>query len=201
MRSSHLTCSLCSSWPPAARARPPRQRWGRGATGAPTWVTRAATHYSTLDQITTANVAQLQVAWTFDTVGARRSTGDAGSTARRLPDQQPDRRRRALHGLARATGDRAGRRDRHATLAVRSAQRARGCGRQPAAWPGVLGGRRGPSRVHVGRHVALRPRRHDRVSRFARSATTGRFTSGVGSGSAARRRCGSTRRASCTRTC
>lgn len=39
-----------------------------------------ATHYSTLDQITTANVGQLTVAWTFDTAGTA-VAGDASSTA------------------------------------------------------------------------------------------------------------------------
>lgn len=39
------------------------------------------THYSTLDQITTANVASLKVAWTFDTIGTP-VPGDPSSTAK-----------------------------------------------------------------------------------------------------------------------
>lgn len=40
-----------------------------------------STHYSTLDQITTANVGQLQVAWTFDAAGTP-VEGDASSIAK-----------------------------------------------------------------------------------------------------------------------
>jgi quinoprotein glucose dehydrogenase len=40
-----------------------------------------STHYSTLDQITTANVGQLQVAWTFDAAGPP-IDGDPSSTAK-----------------------------------------------------------------------------------------------------------------------
>jgi quinoprotein glucose dehydrogenase len=45
----------------------------------PTYLGDAGTtHYSTLDQITTANVAQLQVAWTFDTLAAGAADGTTG---------------------------------------------------------------------------------------------------------------------------
>jgi quinoprotein glucose dehydrogenase len=42
---------------------------------------KGTTHYSSLDQITTANVAQLKVAWTFDAAGPP-IAGDASSTAK-----------------------------------------------------------------------------------------------------------------------
>ena len=72
-----------------APGRRARHRWAPGNDWRTYLGDTGSTHYSTLDQITTANVAQLKVAWTFDAAGTP-VDGDASSTATwRLPDQQP----------------------------------------------------------------------------------------------------------------
>ena len=83
MRSSHLTvlslllvavgCSGTNPQPPTTMAAGRDWRTYLGDPGS--------THYSTLDQITAANVGQLQVAWTFDTT-VPAVEGDPSSGAR-----------------------------------------------------------------------------------------------------------------------
>ncbi len=51
----------------ACAATPPQSSTGAGRDWASYLGDKGTTHYSTLDEITSANVAQLQVAWTFDT--------------------------------------------------------------------------------------------------------------------------------------
>ena len=80
----------------------------------------------------------------------------------RVPDQQPDRRRRALHGVARAKGHRAGRGDRQGALEVRSdTERRTRSATGSVAWStgrtATIGASSRPP------HVALRARRPDRA--------------------------------------
>ena len=114
----------------------------------------------------------------------------------RVPDQQPDHRRRALLRVPLTQRHRAERGDRERALEVRPQERAPGHRRQQATrrWSTGQDGERSAD-LHVRGHVALRAGRAHRPAGPHASERTARSTSGRGwaSTTTRRRASGSTR--------
>ena len=168
-----------------ARSLAPRRHRPRPASSArpspatPTGRSTAAIdniRYSPLTQINRDNVAQLQVAWTYDSHDAFKA-----SEMQSNPDR---RRRRALRDDADAEGG-GGRTPRPAR---RSGSSIRAAARRPARGSGIAASTVHKDRVFVTlSQLPLRARQEDRHSRSRRSATDGRIDLREGLGMPAER--------------